>query len=72
MMPAARKYQKFCARADISAGKRPARMSKIRVVRRRPSLSVITPLRNARMIWKPQLMLRIRPICVSVKPKASI
>ena len=44
MMPAARKYQKFCAMADISAGMLHARMSKISVVRRRPSLSVITPL----------------------------
>ena len=50
MMPAARKYQKFYARAEISAGTPHERMSKIRVVRLRPNLSVTTPLNSARTI----------------------
>jgi len=48
--PAARKYQKFCATAEISAGIVQARMSKMKVVRRRPSLSVTTPLSSANTI----------------------
>jgi hypothetical protein len=50
MIPAARKYQKLRATAEIREGIVQHRMSKMSVVWRRPSLSVIAPLRRARTI----------------------
>ena len=44
------KYQKFCATAEISAGILHDKISEIKVVSRRPILSVTTPLINARKI----------------------
>ncbi len=72
MMPAARNHQMFCENAQITAGTLHARISKIRVVRRRPSLSVIAPLMSAQKTWKPQLTLNTSPILRSVSPSASI
>ncbi len=52
-MPAARKYQKFCAAAEINAGTVQERMSKTSVVRRRPILSVSAPPTKAITTWNP-------------------
>jgi len=47
-MAAPRKYQKFCAAAEMSAGTTYESRSKISVALRLPSLSVIVPLKIAR------------------------
>lgn len=47
MMPATRNHQKFCDNAQMIAGTLHARISKIKVVSRRPSLSVMAPLISA-------------------------
>ncbi len=48
---AARNHQKFCANAQIRHGIAHATTSKTAVVRRRPSLSVITPLSRPNTTW---------------------
>ena len=60
---ATRNHQKSCAKAQIRHGIAQATTSKIAVVSRRPSLSVITPLSSPNTTWDNIEIVANRPIC---------
>ena len=66
------KYQKFCAKAQIRHGIDHATTSKTAVVRRRPSLSVMTPLSRPKTTCDSIDRVANRPICWSCTPSASM